>query len=93
MTDVSNDRGVVTQRPGVPLCDCFTLNMKALPSFETPGIFRVETRRHTPVCSSIALCRTADVALNCCKAHWSLYVPYSGHYMYRTVVTICTVQR
>jgi len=21
---------------------------------------------------------------------WSLYVPYSGHYMYRTVVTICT---
>ena len=23
---------------------------------------------------------------------WLLYVPYSGHYMYRTVVTICTVQ-
>jgi len=21
---------------------------------------------------------------------WSLYVPHSGHYMYRTVVTICT---
>ena len=24
------------------------------------------------------------------KAQRSLYVPYSGHYMYRTVVTICT---
>jgi hypothetical protein len=24
------------------------------------------------------------------KAEWSLYVPHSGHYMYRTVVTICT---
>jgi hypothetical protein len=24
------------------------------------------------------------------KAQWSLYVPHSGHYMYRTVVTICT---
>ena len=23
-------------------------------------------------------------------ARWSLYVPHSGHYMYRTVVTICT---
>ena len=27
-----------------------------------------------------------------CKAQWSLHVPYSGHYMYRTVVTIRTVQ-
>ena len=25
-------------------------------------------------------------------AQRSLYVPYSGHYMYRTVVTICTAQ-
>jgi len=25
-----------------------------------------------------------------CTAQWSLYVPHSGHYMYRTVVTICT---
>ena len=25
-----------------------------------------------------------------CTAQWSLYVPSSGHYMYRTVVTICT---
>ena len=25
-------------------------------------------------------------------AQWSLYVPHSGHYMYRTVVTICTTQ-
>jgi len=25
-------------------------------------------------------------------AQWSLYVPHSGHYMYRTVVTICTSQ-
>ena len=24
------------------------------------------------------------------KAQWSLYVPHNGHYMYRTVVTICT---
>ena len=24
------------------------------------------------------------------RAQWSLYVPHSGHYMYRTVVTICT---
>jgi len=23
-------------------------------------------------------------------AQWSLYVPHSGHYMYRTVVAICT---
>ena len=23
-------------------------------------------------------------------AQWLLYVPHSGHYMYRTVVTICT---
>jgi hypothetical protein len=27
-----------------------------------------------------------------CKFLWSLYVPHSGHYMYRTVVTICTAQ-
>ena len=26
------------------------------------------------------------------KAHWSLYVPHSGNYMYRTVVTVCTAQ-
>jgi hypothetical protein len=26
------------------------------------------------------------------KAQWSLYVPHSGHYMYRTVVTIYTAQ-
>ena len=25
-----------------------------------------------------------------CTAQWSLYVPHSGHYMYRIVVTICT---
>ena len=25
-----------------------------------------------------------------CTAQWSLYVPHSGHYIYRTVVTICT---
>jgi hypothetical protein len=25
-----------------------------------------------------------------CTAQWSLYLPYSGHYMYRTVVSICT---
>ena len=25
-----------------------------------------------------------------CTAQWSLYVPYSGHYMCRTVVSICT---
>jgi len=27
-----------------------------------------------------------------CTAHWSLYVPHIGHYMYRPVVTICTAQ-
>jgi len=26
------------------------------------------------------------------KDKWSLYVPHSGHYMYRTVVTICTAR-
>ena len=26
------------------------------------------------------------------NAQWKLYVPHSGHYMYRTVVTICTAQ-
>ena len=26
-----------------------------------------------------------------CTAQWSLYVPQSGHYMYHTVVTICTL--
>jgi len=25
-----------------------------------------------------------------CTAQWLLYVPHSGHYVYRTVVTICT---
>ena len=25
-----------------------------------------------------------------CTAQWSLYAPHSGHYLYRTVVTICT---
>ena len=25
-----------------------------------------------------------------CTAQWSLYVPHSGHCMYRTVVTVCT---
>jgi hypothetical protein len=24
------------------------------------------------------------------KTQWSLYVPHSGYYMYRTAVTICT---
>jgi hypothetical protein len=28
-----------------------------------------------------------------CTAQWSLYVPHSGHYMYRKAVTICTAQR
>jgi hypothetical protein len=27
-----------------------------------------------------------------CTAQWSLYVPHSGHCMYRTVITICTAQ-
>ena len=27
-----------------------------------------------------------------CTAQWSLYVPHSGHYMYRPLVTICTAQ-
>ena len=27
-----------------------------------------------------------------CTAQWSIYVPHSGHYMYRTVVNICTAQ-
>ena len=27
-----------------------------------------------------------------CTAQWSLYVPLSGHYMYRSVVTTCTAQ-
>jgi hypothetical protein len=27
-----------------------------------------------------------------CTAQWSLYVPHSGRYMYRTVVNICTAQ-
>ena len=27
-----------------------------------------------------------------CTAQWSLYVPHSGQYMYRTAVTICTAQ-
>ena len=30
--------------------------------------------------------------INSCKSQWSLYVPHSGHYMYRAVVTICTAQ-
>ena len=100
ITDVSNDLGAGTHRPSVPLCCCFMLKMKALPSFETPVILRAATRRHTPVYSTTALCRTADLALNCfrcwlcslicitatlqpCKGQWSLYVPPSGHYMYR----------
>jgi len=29
---------------------------------------------------------------NLSKVQWSLYVPHSGHYMYRTVVTVCTAQ-
>ena len=28
-----------------------------------------------------------------CVVQWSQYVPHSGHYMYRTAVTICTAQR
>jgi len=33
-----------------------------------------------------------SITLNPCKSQRSLYVPHSGHYMYRTVVTICTAQ-
>ena len=33
-----------------------------------------------------------DTQVKRSKAQWSLYVPGSGHYMYRTVVTICTGQ-
>ena len=32
------------------------------------------------------------VGLHAFKAQWSLYVPHSCHYMYRTVVTTCTAQ-
>ena len=43
--------------------------------------------------TEIALCNasTTLTAREHFNAQWSLYVPYSGHYMYRTVVTICTV--
>jgi len=37
------------------------------------------------------LCALALTALYF-RARWLLYVTYSGHYMYRTVVTICAVQ-
>ena len=32
-------------------------------------------------------------AVTICTAQRSLYVPHSGHYMYRTAVNICTAQR
>jgi len=31
-------------------------------------------------------------AVTICTAQWSLYVPPSGHYIYRLVVNICTEQ-
>ena len=34
----------------------------------------------------------ADFRINTAEDPWSLYVPHSGHYMYRTVVTTCTAQ-
>ena len=37
---------------------------------------------------NLTLCKASLVTI--CTAQWSLYVPHSGHYMYRTVVTICT---
>ena len=53
-----------------------------------------------PPSPHFALCRAFTVFISypgfCVfkhsKAQWSLYVPYSGHYMYHTVVTICTTQ-
>ena len=38
----------------------------------------------------VAVHKTENVRFS--KAQRSLYVPHSGHYMYRTVVTICTAQ-
>ena len=41
-------------------------------------------------CKVILWDRNIFVVVIICTAQWSLYVPHSGHYMYRTVVTICT---
>ena len=33
-----------------------------------------------------------SLVVTICTAQWSLYVPHSGHYMYRKVVTTCTAK-
>ena len=40
----------------------------------------------------ISLTLWHPVVTTICTAQWSLYVPHSGHYMYHTVVTICTTR-
>ena len=42
--------------------------------------------------TQLYLCLLCGSQNNIYTAQWSLCVPHSGHYMYRTVVTICTAQ-
>ena len=53
----------------------------------------------TCLCAMLVLGTSGTVSCVCVcvynwpsKAQWSLYIPPSGHYMYRTVVTTCTAQ-
>ena len=60
---------------------------------------QIWTARHISVCSYHTVFIVNHMLLfnslliEAIKAQWSLYVPHSGHYMYRTVVAICTAQR
>ena len=46
----------------------------------------------TPEQTSQKLNTRLNSSINSFAAQWSLYVPHSGHYMYPTVVTICTIR-
>ena len=60
--------------------------------------FPAENRNRNPSFDSehvyvlLIVCRNLFLLAVVMKAQWALYVPHSGHYMYRTVVTVCTAQ-
>jgi hypothetical protein len=51
-----------------------------------------QQNRQGCVCSKHEVTNPLKFSCHYMYRQWSLYVPQSGHYMYRTVVTICTAQ-
>ena len=57
-------------------------------TLESSGYYMYRQRsRYVP--PAVTICTASG---HCMYRQWSLYVPHGGHFMYRTVVTVCTAQ-